>query len=215
FNGRAQRATTYEIGTRGDREDYRWDFSIYRAEIDDELQCITVMFNACSVTNADSTVHQGIEAGFGAAVWKSLFVGGRQPDKVWLNAAYTFNDFHFADDALWGDNELPGAPRHFIRTELLYKHPSGVYAGPNIEWVPQAYFVDNANTLKTEAYAIWGMKVGFDNGGPITAYVEGRNLSDETYIASTSIAGNLKGVDSAVFEPGNGRAFYAGVQYKW
>lgn len=215
FNGRAQRATTYEIGTRGDREDYRWDFSIYRAEIDDELQCITVMFNACSVTNADSTVHQGIEAGFGAAVWKSLFVGGNRPDKLWLNTAYTFNDFHFADDAVWGDNQLPGAPRHFLRTELLYKHPSGVYAGPNIEWVPQAYFVDNANTLKTQSYAIWGMKLGFDNGGPITAYIEGRNLSDETYIASASISGDLKGVDSAVFEPGNGRAVYAGVQYKW
>ncbi len=219
FLARAQRATTYEIGTRGNRTDYTWDLSLYRAEIDDELQCITIVTpfftNTCSVTNADSTVHQGVEAGFGAAVLKSLFVTGRTPDKLWLNTAYTFNDFHFADDALWGDNELPGAPRHYVRAELLYKHPSGVYAGPNIEWVPQAYFVDNANTLKTEAYAIWGMKLGFDDGGPVTAYIEGRNLSDEAYIASTSIAGDLRGIDTAVFEPGNGRAVYGGVQYKW
>lgn len=215
FNARAQRATTYEIGTRGARPNYTWDVSLYRAEIDDELQCITVVFSTCSVTNADSTVHQGIEAGLGAALLQSLFAAGRTPDKLWLNAAYTFSDFHFDDDVLWGDNELPGAPRHFIRTELLYKHPSGVYAGPNIEWVPQAYFVDNANTLKTAAYAIWGMKLGFDDGGPITAYVEGRNLSDEAYIASASIAGDLKGVDTAVFEPGNGRAVYGGVQVHW
>ena len=215
FLAEAQRATTYEIGTRGDRRDYNWDLSIYRAEIDNELQCITVMYNACSVTNADSTVHQGVEAGFGAAIAKALLVGGRKPDELWLRTAYTFNDFFFDGDSKWGDNTLPGAPRHMVRTELLYKHPSGVYFGPNIEWVPEAYYVDNANTLKTEAYAIWGTKLGFDNGGPITAYIEGRNLSDEHYIASASIAGDLKGVDSAVFEPGNGRAFYAGVQYKW
>ncbi len=60
---------------------------------------------------------------------------------------------------------MPGAPRHYLRGELLYKHPSGVYFGPNIEWVPQAYFVDSANTLKTDAYSLWGAKVGFDDGG--------------------------------------------------
>jgi iron complex outermembrane receptor protein len=215
FTAKEQRATTYEIGTRGVRADYTWDFTVYRAEIDDELQCITGAFSTCSVTNADSTVHQGVEAGFGAAVVKSLFVAGRTPDKLWLNTAYTYNDFFFDGDALYGDNDLPGAPRHFLRAELLYKHPSGVYFGPNVEWVPQAYFVDNANTLKTEGYALLGAKLGFDDGGPITAYIEGRNLTDETYIASTSIAADLSGADSNLFEPGNGRAVYAGVQYKW
>jgi iron complex outermembrane receptor protein len=215
FSAKEQRATTYEIGTRGVRADYTWDLTLYRAEIDDELQCITGAFSTCSVTNADSTVHQGVEAGFGAAVVKSLFVAGRTPDKLWLNTAYTYNDFFFDGDALYGDNELPGAPRHFLRAELLYKHPSGVYFGPNVEWVPQAYYVDNANTLKTEGYALLGAKLGFDDGGPVTAYVEGRNLTDEAYIASTSIAGDLGGADSNLFEPGNGRAVYAGVQYRW
>ncbi len=215
FSAKEQRATTYEIGTRGVREDYTWDLTLYRAEIDDELQCITGAFSTCSVTNADSTVHQGVEAGFGAAVVKSLFVAGRTPDKLWLNTAYTYNDFFFDGDALYGDNDLPGAPRHFLRAELLYKHPSGVYFGPNVEWVPQAYFVDNANTLKTEGYALLGAKLGFDDGGAITAYIEGRNLTDEAYIASTSIAADLGGADSNLFEPGNGRAVYAGVQYRW
>jgi iron complex outermembrane receptor protein len=216
FAAEAQRATTYEIGTRGVREDYTWDLTFYRAEIDDELQCIAAPpFNTCAVTNADSTVHQGVEAGFGAAVAKSLLVSGRNPDKLWLNTAYSYNDFFFDDDARWGDNELPGAPHHLLRAELLYKHPSGVYFGPNVEWVPEAYFVDNANTLKTEGYAIWGAKLGFDGGGPITAYIEGRNLADKAYIASASIADDLGGADANLFEPGNGRAVYAGVQYRW
>ena len=67
---RAQTATTYEIGTRGRRPDITWDVAIYRAEIRNELQCLTnpLTPGACTVTNADRTVHQGIEAGFGVAV---------------------------------------------------------------------------------------------------------------------------------------------------
>ena len=218
FSIKPQRATTYEIGTRGGTADYTWDLSLYRANIDDELICFTAPGqpnNTCQVGNADKTIHQGVELGFGAAVLRSLFAGGTKPDEVWLNTAYTFNDFRYDGDVRWGDNELPGAPRHYVRAELLYKHPTGIYFGPNVEWVPEAYFVDSANSFTTQAYAIWGAKLGFDDGGPISAYIEGRNLSDEAYISSTSIAANVSGVDTALFEPGSGRALYAGVQYRW
>ena len=110
----------------------------------------------CNVTNADRTIHQGIEAGAGAAIFRGIFDNGPAPDKIWLNVAYTFNDFRFDNDPTFGNNLLPGAPRHYLRAELLYKNPTGFYFGPNVEWVPQAYFVDNANTLKTEAYALLG-----------------------------------------------------------
>lgn len=215
---RAQKATTYEIGTRGRTADYTWDLALYRANIDDELLCFAVLGtfgSTCQVANADKTIHQGVELGFGFAAARGLFVTGSTPDEVWVNSAYTYNDFRYDGDATWGNNDLPGAPRHFLRSELLYKHPSGVYAGPNVEWVPEAYYVDSANTFKTASYAIWGAKLGFDSGGPISAYVEGRNLSNENYVASASTSANLGGKDAAVFEPGNGRAFYAGVQYKW
>ncbi len=218
FDIKPQRATTYEIGTRGRTADYTWDVSLYRADIDDELICFTAAAqpnNTCQVGNADKTIHQGVELGFGAAVLRSIFAHGPKSDELWLNTAYTFNDFRYDNDALWGNNELPGAPRHYVRAELLYKHPSGVYAGPNIEWVPEAYFVDSANSFTTASYALWGAKLGFDDGGPIAAYIEARNLSDEAYISSTAIAANVKGVDTALFEPGNGRAVYGGVQVRW
>jgi iron complex outermembrane receptor protein len=211
---KAQTATTFELGTRGRRQDYTWDLAIYRAEIRHELQCLFSAFGNCDVVNADRTVHQGIEIGFGAALLKSMLVGGPAPDKLWLNVAYTLNDFRFDGDQQFGDNVLPGAPRHFLRSELLYKHPSGIFFGPNVEWVPQAYFVDSENTTKTAAYAIWGLKLGFDNGGAFSAYIEGRNLSDEAYIASASII-DKAGPASPLFEPGTGRAVFAGVRYRW
>ncbi len=216
FDTKAQRATTYELGTRGQTRDFTWDLAVYRANIDDELQCLNAFTgDFCVVVNADKTVHQGVEAGLGAALWRSTWAQGVASDVVWMNAAYTFNDFHFDNDASFGDNELPGIPRHYLRAEILYKHRSGIYAGPNVEWVPEAYFVDNANTFKTAAYTLWGAKVGYDNGGPWSAYLEGRNLADIAYISSTNIIGTANGLDLPLINPGNGRAVYAGAQYKW
>lgn len=211
---RPQIATTYEIGTRMKRSDYAWELTAYRANIRDELQCLYSAFGNCNVTNADRTIHQGIEAGAGAAIFRDIFVNGPAPDKIWLNVAYSINDFRFDKDPIFGNNRLPGAPTHYLRAELLYKHPAGFYIGPNVEWVPQAYFVDSMNTLTTEPYALLGLKAGFDNGGPMSAYIEGRNLTNKTYIASASIIDRATAT-SALFEPGTGRAVYAGMRYRW
>ena len=214
FSIKPQTATTYEIGTRTKRPDYAWEVTLYRSEIDNELLCLYSAFGNCNVTNANKTVHQGIEAGAGAAVFRDIFVGGPAPDKIWLNIAYTLNNFRFDNDPVFGNNQLPGAPRHFVRAELLYKHPTGLYFGPNLEWVPQAYFVDSANTLITSAYAIWGLKAGFDNGGPVSGYIEARNIANKAYIASASIIDRANAA-SPLFEPGTGRAIYAGLRYRW
>ena len=68
--------------------------------------------------------------------------------------------------------------------------------------------------VTTEAYAIWGLKTGYDNGGPVTAYVEGRNLSNKAYISSVSVINQATNA-SPLFEPGNGRAVFAGMRYRW
>ena len=217
FDAKMQTATTFEIGTRGRRPDYTWDFALYRANIDNELLCTAPFPVAafCVIGNADKTIHQGVEVAFGASILKSMFVSGERPDRLWLNIAYTFSDFRFDSDSLYGNNEIPGAPRHYLRAELLYKHPAGFYFGPNVEWVPEAYFVDSANTLDTEAYAIWGLKAGYDSGNGLSLYIEGRNLSDKRYIASTGITNVADPALTTLFEPGTGRAVFAGVKVAW
>lgn len=208
----AQTATTYEVGARGQGPSFLWDISLYRAEVEDELQCLTTApWSPCSVVNVDRTIHQGLEAGGSAAILGSVLA---LDDQVWLNAAYTYNDFTFDADPAYGDNRLPGAPRQYLRAELLYRHVSGLYAGPNIEWSPDAYFADNDNTLEVDAYALWNFKIGYDTGRGWSAYLEGRNLADERYISSVAIAGTAS-EGSAIFNPGVGRAVYGGLRYHW
>ena len=208
----AQTATTYEIGTRGRRPDVTWDLSLYRAEIRNELQCLrTSPFSLCSVVNADRTIHQGVEAGFGVAFLNSVFAAD---DRVWFNLAYTYSDFRFDGDARFGNNRLPGVPPHYLRAEVLYKHANGFYAGPNVEWMPQSFFADNANTLTVDPYALLNFKVGYDTGKPgWSGYLEARNLLDTRYI-STAITAEIATPTSALFNPGMGRAIYGGLRYR-
>ncbi|MEP9353554.1 TonB-dependent receptor [Xanthobacter sp. KR7-65] len=214
-NLEAQTATTYEIGSRGRGEDFTWDVSLYRSSVKNELQCnATTVSGVCTVVNLGYTVHQGVEAGFGGTLLKGLWEKGAAADKLWFNLAYTYSDFFFDNDPVWGNNQLPGIPRHYIRAELLYKHPSGFYAGPNVEWVPTPYYVDDANTLNTAAYALLNFRLGYDDGGPFSAYVDARNLFDTAYIATVSVTARAA-QNSALFEPGSGRAVYAGIRYTW
>ncbi|WP_197735855.1 TonB-dependent receptor family protein [Allostella humosa] len=208
---KAQRATTFEIGTRGRRPDYSWDLALYRMNLKNEFQFFDLGGGNFQVTNADRTIHQGIEAGGGVAVAKGLL---SEADRLWVNAAYTFSDFRFDGDRDWGDNKLPGAPRHYLRAELLYRSPDGFYFGPNVEWVPQAYYVDNANSLKTESYALLGFRAGYDFNEHVSLFLDARNLLDTKYIASSSVAA-VANPNSPLFEPGTGIAAYGGLRLRW
>lgn len=209
----AQTATTYEIGTRGRRPDITWDVALYRAELRNELQCIrTSPFSPCVVVNADRTVHQGIELGLGIAFPRATFA---QESRFWFNLAYTYSDFFFDGDALWGNNRLPGVPPHYTRAEVLYKHPNGFYAGPNVEWMPKSFFADNANSLTVNPYTLLNFKLGYDDlRAGWSAYLEGRNLFDKRYI-STTITSGTADATSALFNPGYGRSIFGGVRFHW
>jgi iron complex outermembrane receptor protein len=207
-NLRPQRATTYEIGTRGRHGAGGWDVSLYRAELTDELQCLTTgPFSTCSVVNAGRTVHQGIEAGLDASVPL-----GRSGFKLAAQLAYTYSDFRFDGDPLYGDNELAGIPPHLLRAEVLLRHGSGFYVGPNVEWAPGHYFADNANTLTVDPYVLVGVKLGYDPGERWSFYLEGRNLTDATYISTVAVAGTAP-PGAQLFNPGTGRAVFAGLRF--
>lgn len=208
-----QRATTFEVGTRGQYGNLSWDLALYHARLKNEFQCVS-LWNICSLTiNLDRTIHQGVEAGLNWTFLQNLLVQGNDADSLSVNTAYTFSDFHFDNDPTWGSNVIPGIPRHYVRSELLYAHPNGFYAASSVEWVPQAFYVDNANSLKTAPYALLNARVGWRRGF-YSFFIEGRNLTDRKYIASASIT-DVAASDPAVFEPGSGRGVYTGIQIQY
>lgn len=210
-NLEAQRSMTVEVGTRGATANFSWEVALYRSWIRDEIQLFTFGNGMDYAVNADRTIHQGIEAG---AAWTFLRDSFSTGDNWTLTQAYTFSDFRFDNDPAYGNNQLPGVPRNLYRAELRYRHPSGGWIAPNADWVPQAYYVDNANTVKTDAYFLVGLRAGWEFANGLSAFIEGRNLADTKYIASASVVPRAT-AQSQLFEPGTGRSVYAGLQYRF
>jgi iron complex outermembrane receptor protein len=198
-----QKANTVEAGLRWSRDILDLDLAVYRSEIRDELLALNDSNGQpLGTVNADRTIHQGIELG-----------GSLTFDQFVLRGQYLFNDFRFDGDKVYGDNRLAGTPRQFIKGEALWQL-DGWYAGPTFEWVPNHYNVDQAQTLYADGYALWGLKGGYRPAQGLGFFVEGRNLSDKTYVATTGVIADAKGQDSAQFLPGDGRSLFFGLEWR-
>ncbi|MGH8594861.1 MAG: TonB-dependent receptor family protein [Gammaproteobacteria bacterium] len=203
-----QTATTVEVGTRGGTSDERlsWDLAYYHSWLDDELLSLTeARGEPLGTVNARDTVHQGIELGVDLRVIQRLS----------LNQTYTWNDFRFSQDPVFGNNRIAGIPEHAYRAELRYRWPQGYYFGPSLEWVPADYPVDHANTLFAQAYATVGVKAGYRREQGWAWFIEGKNLTDAHYAATTEVIADARGRDAPLFFPGDGIAAFAGVEWRW
>ncbi len=215
---KAQRGHTWETGVRGEEGRFGYDMTYYYSLIDHELLSLSDSNgNPLGTINArEDTIHQGIELGGKVDVFEGLVARDDEKDKVSVHGVYNWSRFRFNGDPVYGDNQLPSLPEHFLKAELVYEHPTGIYFGPNFERVMSKYPIDQANTFFADPYSIWGMKAGYKTKKGLSLFVEGKNLSDEIYAASTSIVNNAAGADTnAVFNPGNGRAWYGGAEFKW
>ena len=200
-----QRATTAEIGYRTRRDAITLDLSVYHARVRNELLSLTDgNGNPLGTVNADRTLHQGIEFGFG---WQFM------PDLTW-SVNYLFNDFRFDGDAVYGDNHLAGIPRQQLRSALRWQASQHVFVAPNLEWVPQDYYVDHANSFGAPGYHLLGLKIGGDLGERCSWFVDARNLQDRRWIASTNVVADAQGLDAANFLPGDGRSIHVGLEWR-
>jgi iron complex outermembrane receptor protein len=220
---RPQTSWQFEVGTRGTWGRLGWDVSVYDIELWDEIRNLNVLvtvapgvsFTLPRYENIARSRHTGAEVGLNAVLVRDIAprVGlGAIGDALSTRVAYTWSRFVFVDSHTFGDNRLPGAPEHYLRAELRYDHASGVWFAPSVEAVPEGYFVNSENTVRTRPYALAGLQVGYDHKPwNMSVIFEGKNLNDATYASSVVVdSGNGR-----FFEPGDGRAFYGSVQWRW
>jgi len=211
----AQESTTFELGTRAVTQQIRWDISAYYSQLNNEFvsyQLNPLVPGLSAILNADNTVHQGVEIGLAGPFTRDLLRAG---DTLNWQLAYTFGRFRFDNDRVYGNAAIPGIPEHYVRAKLDYANTLGWTLSPNIEYVPQGYFVDLANTLSTDPYLLLGLNASYKFSDTLRVFVDARNLTDKVYAATTGVIVNANGADSAQFSPGEGRSVYAGVEVKW
>ena len=215
-----QRGRTLELGTRGQHGRFDWELSVYRTWLRNELlQLNDAQGNDIGAVNVDRSYHQGIEASLDIELLGSVFLekkDDRAADRLTLNQSYTFNDFHFDNDAVYGNNRIAGVPQHFYEAELLYLTASGFYAGPNVQCNITRYPVDQANTLFADSYALLGFKIGYRPAKGLSIFFEAKNLTNKRFASDVDpIADARTAHDAQIFHPGDGRALYTGVSWIW
>lgn len=196
-----QRAWTAEVGARGRIGIASFDVSLYRAALKGELLQFTVGPDVpASTFNADRTRHQGIEAG----LYLDLTPWAR------LRQVYQYNDFRFRDDAQYGDNRLPVAPKHLYRAELRLG-TEVLNVAPAVEWVPQGAWADYANTLRVDGYATLGLTAEAQLRDGLSLFVDARNLTGTDAVGDISavVAANPA---SVIFYPVERRALFGGLR---
>lgn len=209
-----QTSWTAEIGTRGKLgENVGWDLSLYRSWVKDELQLLVVPgFGGSAIAiNIPNAIHQGIELGLNGTAWRS-----ERNDRITGRMALTVSDYRFDNNPTYGNNQLPGAPPYYLRAEARYDSPGGFYIGPNLEWSPQGYYVDNLNTtaFMTAPYALLGLKAGYTGLKGFEFFVDARNLTNQMYVSNVGVTSTATPT-SQLYNPGDGASVYAGIQARF
>jgi iron complex outermembrane receptor protein len=202
---KAQRATTVEMGWRGQAGPIAWDAVVYHAWFRNELLSLRDQSGvSLGAANAPRTRHLGLELGLSAVLAPTLT--GR--------LVYTWQDFRFRDHPVHGDNRLAGAPPHWINAALDWRPTRRLTLRTALRWVPEKTPVDNLNTLYNDPYGTLDLRGEYALRDGVSLFGEVVNLFDETYASSTLVVDQAR-PDQAAFLPGDGRTFGAGLTLKF
>jgi iron complex outermembrane receptor protein len=205
-----QRATTFELSTRGQYGPIECDISAYRSEWRNEiLRLADARGQPRGAVNAGPTLHTGIES---SVRWKIY----DQSQRITLSAQSVLNRFTFDDDPVFGYNRLAGVPPYSGSADLLYENPGGLFAGCGLNWTAGRTLIDHAGRMAYGGHALTNLRVGWRHSKVWSLYAEVRNIFDRRTIASTAgvldVARNPTA--TSVFLPGNGRAFAVGFEWR-
>ena len=132
-------------------------------------------------------------------------------NSIRLRTAYTYGLFRYVEDSSYKGNDIPGAPRHVVQLEGRYSSPVGLSITPSLEWVPQSYYVNSANTATNEGRTVLGLRAEWTpSRSHLTMFVAGQNLTDKRYAATVQVDNDA----GRYLEPADGRAIYGGIRWQ-
>lgn len=212
----AQRAWTWEIGSRGRSGRFAWDVTLYRSEIRDALVNFSVdpgLGLPAATFNAPRSRQNGVEAAVSFEALRDLVGIG---DRLSLTQIWTHADFRFVRDPSFGNNRIAGLPPDVLRSVVGYAHPNGFHLSPSVDWVPEGAFADHANTLRAPGYLLFNLQAGIDLPNGVSLFVDARNLAGTRFIADIEVVADAAAFGGAsalpVFHPGMGRSLFGGIR---
>ncbi|MEE2711009.1 MAG: TonB-dependent receptor [Gemmatimonadota bacterium] len=214
-----ERLRGFEAGVKGGWPDQRlsWDAAFFFFNIKDMVipfQINNPNTDEVFYRNAGKSRNKGFET---KVSWSPL-------QKVKLSLAYTLMSFEFEDFVVRGSqlagNDIPGVPPQHLFAGISVRHPIGVFAETNLQWIDK-YFGNDFNGAPpgstkpmsgfiNDSYSLVDMRFGIQrgfNGVGFEFFVGVNNLFNTRY--NGSIVPNAFG--DRFFEPAAGRTWYLGT----
>jgi iron complex outermembrane receptor protein len=191
-----QTGNHYEVGVRHYiMPDIQARVTLFRAEIEDEI--FLNRFPSFSNENHPETLHQGLEIGTIADLFKNLTLYGN----------YTYTKATFEKDP-HKDNDIPAVPRHKANLGFrIYDFVPGLVFSADYNCVGSSYAIsDQANAFeKLDKYYTIDVRLSYA-WKSLKAFVGVNNLTDQEYSETAALSG--------VFAPGE-PYFYPAPERNW
>jgi iron complex outermembrane receptor protein len=175
--------------------------------------------------NADRTVHDGVELGLQTIPFVDVFTRG---DSIFANLVWNYTDFRFDGDAVFGNERMPVIPEHQLFGELGYRHPTGFFGAINLRYMGErrtTFDGSGGDAFVVPDYTLLGAKLGWQALDKAwSVFLEGRNLTDEAYVADFAASPTVLKAGGGPFapfstspsvRPGDGRAIYGGISMRF
>ncbi|MBB5019992.1 outer membrane receptor protein involved in Fe transport [Chitinivorax tropicus] len=202
----------FEIGTRYQHGDWRWDLAAYQLSGQDEQVSYTLMPGKSEPRNAGRTRHRGLEFGVGWKAHSSLHLraSGSLATHRYLSYA--------ASPALdYSGKDMPQAPKWIANIEASWRPTEGTHIGLEAQRVSK-WWMDNANTARYPGHTLWHLRASQDIG-PWQLWTKWMNLGNKRYAenATSSYSGvgprNPEAQD--IYVSGEERTVFVGVRYRF
>lgn len=196
----------YEIGLRGKRAVFDYQFAVYQIDKKDDILSYRLPDNSTQSVNAGQTRHRGIEAGLGwqmATAWRL--------DAAWSYAKHSYEEWLIggSSPADYSGKEMETAPRLIANMRLTWQPTQA--SRLQLEWVKLgSYWMNQANTAKYDGHDLFNLRGNWNLNKQMSLYGSVQNLADERYAETASVSSGTN-----VYAPGLPRSFYLGLEAKW
>ncbi|PYO83457.1 MAG: hypothetical protein DMD65_05855 [Gemmatimonadetes bacterium] len=212
-----QKATTYEMGVRGDwRGRLNYSLAVFQANVRDQLIPFPDTLQRVYYQNAGRSIHRGIELGANVAVGTGLN----------LLAAYTFADYRYDQfrflvvNTVAGvpdttvhdlhDRAIPGIPKHWLHLVAQARPAWAGGAWAELEETHSSgYLVDDTLATRTGPWWTTSLRLGWDGTAGsvrVRPFLGFNNVFNRSYVGSVVI----NAARGRYFEPAPGRNMYLG-----
>ncbi len=211
-----QKATTYELGVRGDwRGRLNYSLAVFQANVRDQLIPFPDTLQRVYYQNAGRSIHRGVELGANLALGAGLN----------LLAAYTFADYRYdrfqfitvntaipPDTTVHDlrDRAIPGIPKQWLHVVVQARPAWAGGAWAELEEThSSSYLVDDTLSTRTSPWWTTNVRLGWDGtveSVRLRPFVGFNNLFNRSYVGSVVI----NAARGRYYEPAPGRNMYLG-----